>query len=552
MPETRVRTPSGEIITVRHPEGATERQIFAFAKREMGRTLAKAATAKPEEPKSFAEETIGNIPESASRYFGGLAEAVMNPIETAKTIGQLGAGALSLGLGDDFQQRLGISDESEQLATRVGELMVERYGSLDAAKETLKNDPVGVLGDLSTVLGVGGVGIAKTAGMASKTARAAGETTSKIGGKIEPLAAVAAPVGAVARIPGEVAKQVTGVTTGAGAEPISQAFQAGKAGGESAAAFREGLKNANPEQIVDVAKRGVDQIRETRNAQYRQEMARFRKTPSPIDTSLIFQVMAKARRQADFKGESGRGAVNLIGKKQDAALSSVERIIQRWAKSDPVDYHTPSGVDALKKQVGEIVQKVGQDAGFGSPAYRSVKQVYDGIGGALRKHDPMYARIMKDYSEASKLLDEIQKTLSLGEKAMPDTALRKLQSLMRNNVNTAYGARLNLAKTLEEQGGVSLLPTLAGQSLSELAPRGLSRVTAPIGAGVGVATGNIPGIAASLAASSPRLVGETAFRAGQVAGLPGRAIGAIPGSGLITSPILRNIYAQTGLLGQGQ
>ena len=97
-------------------------------------------------------------------------------------------------------RRLGISDESEQLATQVGELMVERYGSLDAAKETLKNDPVGVLGDLSTVLGVGGVGVAKTAGMASQAARKAGETTSRIGGKIEPLAAVAAPVGAVARI----------------------------------------------------------------------------------------------------------------------------------------------------------------------------------------------------------------------------------------------------------------------------------------------------------------------------------------------------------------
>lgn len=548
MPETRVKTPSGKIVTVRHPEGATERQIFAFAKRQSGVTPAAA----PEEPKSFAEETIGNIPESASRYFGGLAEAVMNPIDTAKTIGQLGAGALSLGLGDDFQQRLGISDESEQLATKVGELMVERYGSLEAAKETVKNDPVGVLGDLSTVLGVGGLGVAKTAGMASQAARKAGETTSRIGGKIEPLAAVAAPVGAVARIPGEVAKQVTGVTTGAGTEPISQAFQAGKAGGESAAAFREGLKNASPEQIVDVAKQGVAQIRQTRNAQYRQEMAKFRKTPSPINTDLIFQVMRKARREADFKGESGAGKANLIPKKQNDALSTVERIIRSWAKSDPADYHTPTGVDALKRQVGEVMQSVGQNAGFGSPAYRSVKQVYDGIGAALRQHDPMYARIMKDYSEASRLLDEIQKTLSLGDKAMPDTALRKLQSLMRNNVNTAYGARLNLAKTLEEQGGVSLLPMLAGQSLSELAPRGLARVTAPLGATAGALTGNIPQAVASLAASSPRLVGETAYRAGQVAGLPRRAIGAVPGSGILTSPILRNVYAQAGLLGQGQ
>lgn len=549
MPDTQVRTPSGEVVTVRHPEGASERQIFAFARRQMGGV---PAASKPEEPKSFAEETMGNIPESASRYFGGLAEAVMNPIDTAKTIGQLGAGALSLGLGDDFQQRLGISDESEQLATKVGELMVERYGSLDAAKETVKNDPVGVLGDLSTVLGVGGLGIAKTAGMASKTARAAGEATSRVGGKIEPLAAVAAPVGAVARIPGEVAKQVTGVTTGAGAEPIGQAFLAGKAGGEAATAFREGLKNANPEQIVDVAKQGVAQIRETRNALYRQEMAKFRKTPSPINTDSIFQVMAKARREADFRGESGRGKVNVIGKKQNDSLSTVERIIRSWAKSDPVDYHTPSGVDALKRQVGEVMQSVGQNAGFGSPAYRSVKQVYDGIGTALRQHDPMYSRIMKDYSEASKLLDEIQKTLSLGDRTMPDTALRKLQSLMRNNVNTAYGARLNLAKTLEEQGGVSLLPMLAGQSLSEFSPRGLSRMSPTTDT---VLTGAVlgPGAAvARLGASSPRLVGEAAYRAGQVAGLPGRAIGAVPGSGILTSPLLRNIYAQAGLLGQGQ
>ena len=32
MPESKVRTPSGEIITVRHPEGATQEQIINFAK----------------------------------------------------------------------------------------------------------------------------------------------------------------------------------------------------------------------------------------------------------------------------------------------------------------------------------------------------------------------------------------------------------------------------------------------------------------------------------------------------------------------------------------
>jgi len=32
MPETKVKSPSGEIITVRHPEGATEEQIIEYVK----------------------------------------------------------------------------------------------------------------------------------------------------------------------------------------------------------------------------------------------------------------------------------------------------------------------------------------------------------------------------------------------------------------------------------------------------------------------------------------------------------------------------------------
>ena len=533
---------------------AEDARLLARAlQQRTSKTKVAEAPREPEEPKSFAEETIGNIPESASRYFGGLAEAVMNPIETAKTIGQLGAGALSLGLGDDFQQRLGISDESEQLATQVGELMVERYGSLDAAKETLKNDPVGVLGDLSTVLGVGGVGIAKTAGMASKTARAAGETTSKIGGKIEPLAAVAAPVGAVARIPGEITKQALGVTTGAGDEAISQAFQAGKAGGESASQFRENISGrVDPTDVVDAAKAGVKQIRDNRREAYLTELAKFGKSETPLPIDRMDRVMAEALAANISRGKSGTAPPRIRDPEVQKTLDELNDIVSEYKTLDPLEFHTPIGMDDLKKRIGAFMQRVAKNKGYDSPEYALTKQVYDSIGRELRAHDPIYGRIMKDYAEASDLIRQLETTLSLGGNKLPDTALRKLQSILRNNANTGYGARVKLADQLKEQGGVDVMPALAGQALQQISPRGLSRATAPIGAGVGVATGNIPGLVGALAASSPRLVGEAAFRAGQVAGLPGRAIGAIPGSGLVTSPILRNIYAQTGLLGQGQ
>jgi len=126
---------------------------------------------------------------------------------------------------------------------------------------------------------------------------------------------------------------------------------------------------------------------------------------------------------------------------------------------------------------------------------------------------------MSDYSEASDLIDEATKALSLGEKATADTALRKLQSVMRNNANTNYGARLASVQALEEAGGRPILPQLAGQALSDWTPRGIQRATAPT-AGAGLAlTGNIPAALAFAAMSSPRIVGETMHGAGRLAGL---------------------------------
>jgi hypothetical protein len=131
---------------------------------------------------------------------------------------------------------------------------------------------------------------------------------------------------------------------------------------------------------------------------------------------------------------------------------------------------------------------------------------------------------MKGYQEASDLIREIEKTLSQNRGASVDTKLRKLQSVMRNNVNTNYGKRADLAKLLQEKGATHLLQKLAGQSLSSIEPRGLSRAVAALG---GVATGAaglatlnpavLPPFAGQLALQSPRLLGETAHLGGRVA-----------------------------------
>ena len=119
---------------------------------------------------------------------------------------------------------------------------------------------------------------------------------------------------------------------------------------------------------------------------------------------------------------------------------------------------------------------------------------------------------MKKYHDGLDQISEIKKTFSQNKNAATDTQMRKLQSVMRDNVNTNYGNRMNQMQMLEQQGGQQVMPGLAGQSLSSLAPRGLSSITPVLNAGAAFSN---PALALGLPLQSPRLMGEAAYYAGK-------------------------------------
>ena len=127
---------------------------------------------------------------------------------------------------------------------------------------------------------------------------------------------------------------------------------------------------------------------------------------------------------------------------------------------------------------------------------------------------------MKEYSESADLIKEIEKSLSLGNKASVATGLNKLQSLMRNNVNTNYGYRQELANKLMQEGGNDLMPALAGQALNTWTPRGLVGQGLDAGALLSLAGGltHLPTTAATMATTSPRLMGNVVYGTGKLAG----------------------------------
>lgn len=358
---------------------------------------------------------------------------------------------------------------------------------------------------------------AKAADLALR-AGAAGTTGALAGGMINPedagtAAAISAaiPLAApVARQGATAARKILGTTTGVGDEALSQAFQAGKAGGAQAQAFRSAMRNdANMMSVLDDAMANLDAMRKARTAAYKQNMAGVKESQEIIDMTPIQNAFNKAVESYTFKGQARNPRVA-------QALQNVSDEINAWQGLNPVEYHTPEGLDALKQRIGSIRESLPFED---KSARAAVDNIYASIKKEITTKAPIYSKTMQDYTQASEVLEEVTRSLSLNEKATADTALRKLQSVMRNNANTNYGARLASVRALEEAGGRPILPQLAGQALSDWTPRGIQRATAPT-AGAGLAlTGNIPAALAFGAMSSPRIVGETMYGAGRLTGL---------------------------------
>jgi hypothetical protein len=180
-------------------------------------------------------------------------------------------------------------------------------------------------------------------------------------------------------------------------------------------------------------------------------------------------------------------------------------------------------MDALKQKVGDILEGIPYEQ---KNARSAVGEVYNSIKSTINAQAPTYAKVMKDYSEASDALREIEKTFSLKQGGSIDTAMRKLQSITRDNVNTNYGKRVSLAQQLEQEGGRPFISMLQGEAMSGKSARGL----AGLGEGAAILSGAFvnPAFLAALPFQTPRLVGEGAYLAGQgarVGSAPFRATG---------------------------
>lgn len=496
-------------------QGLSDEQLMALSQ---GQPTAAPVEKKPMDWQTTLATSASNLPSSAMKFGKELYEAVTNPVETVKSIGMVMAGGLKNITPEVVQKFIssiasepGQIDQAVQMANAVGGEYAKKYGSVEGFKQALASDPVSVIGDMSILLTGGGSVAAKVPGIAR-----AGEIAATAGRAIDPLNITTKAITKPLQLAEMLATPALGSSTGAGAESIREAAKAGAAGGTKAEAFLDQLRgNAPISNVVKTAKDAVAELYQNRSDAYLSGMGNATASKQILDFAPIDAAIAKAEKVGTFEGIEIRGNAA-------EALNKIKDKIQEFKNNPSPRTKTIEGFDKLKQAIGDIQQA----QTYGSPARKVADELYNAVKNEIVKQAPEYGKVMADYESASALLKEIQGTLSQNPKANVDTSIRKLQSVLRNNANTNYGRRMELARELEATGvpgAETLFPQLAGQMLSAKLPRGIQGGVLPGLAGSaayysGLNPATIATIGASVAASSPRLVGEAAYYGGKAYG----------------------------------
>lgn len=507
-----------------------------------------------------------NIDKTASENAGliaGIAQRVKNAPESAYNLGMSVISpvtdlAKSVASGEReglYKMVPDILMGNQETIKNADEALKERYGSLAAVNRTSIVDPFGFAADISLPITAGGAALERLPGLVTKYAGMGG---AELGRSLSPFNLAPKSVDLLSYLQdkyknsrfGEGLTKATaetaGFRSGVGGEPLRKGFGAGRSKGRAGKAtvasesYTQGMRypEENIGGTVDLARNALSNFRNQASQKYLDEMAKFGRNPEPLSPDSLRQTMAEMRpANYDAMAKAPHRPADHVAWQQ--MNDTVEHYLGEAAKNP--DLLSPLALDQFKQDLYSIGSKIGgatdRDAArIAGGTYRAVRKM-------LTDHDPVYADIMKPYANAAQEAAELESGFSIGStRTKPinrEAASRKLLSSMRNNVNTNFGQRAAQLERLSEFDPTGrLVPSLAGQSVSSLYPKGIRGALEAAGAtlygGSHAMAGNPlalldPTVLGVIAGASPRVAGEAAYGLGRVVGATERVGGKLAG-----------------------
>lgn len=377
---------------------------------------------------------FGNVVKSGANLVKNTVEAaanVFNPDTKKNTVANLGR--VALGTAEKLVPgRQGAEDQADAL----GRMLKERYGSLDAIKETAYTDPVGFLLDASTVLGGGGalLKVAGKAGSVSALSRA-GEVASAAGRAIDPINAVGKAVSKVGQVATGTAKFGAAQVTGLSPETITQIVTNP---GKFSEAERVGL---NRYSLASKVKDGIDTRLETLR-----------------DTGKVYEgirgssgsVVVPVDTVKTVLGKYGIGLKN--GKLTTTAesvplstgdISAIEGFVNQYGRDTQL---SANGFLNAREALSQLAKYDATKTDVSQRIARDLRSTYDDLG---KKQLQGLSELDAKYAPERQFLGQIKKDYLNPNGSLKDGALNKIANL------TGKGKDQTLARLEDVVPGIS-------------------------------------------------------------------------------------------------
>jgi hypothetical protein len=452
---------------------------------------------------------MGDVLSSAAEHFVPSAKAFghalitpfTQPKETVEALGQLGTGLYSKAQGAlGYKQDAAIKAKDEAAVNQMGQLLKERYGTLEAAKRTFAEDPVGFFADVSLPFTGGGSLAARAPGIIGKV----GEAATTVGRAIDPLSVAAQ----VPKVAGQAVMSAANVPlslqSGVALKSLQQAREAGATANP---AFWRSAASGDPSEVISAVSNGIRQAAAERSAEYLAGMNKADRTRM-LDYGKVDAALQEAR---DIAYPGG-------GKPFDPSSSKVQTyekikgLIDAW-KNDPQRPPTMENFDLLKREI--------RDSGWGSTMPRTQeRKIIDTLANAAKDTipDAVYRDTMEAYAKRTQDLNDLTKGLTV-RGGSTSSQIRKILKEQKD------GGKLieSLAKYDPD------LPyKIAGLDVHEYLPKGLlGRLVGSV-SGLGVAHFLGPQGLVAYATASPRVGGMINYGVGRATGLPARIVEQYP------------------------
>lgn len=291
--------------------------------------------------------------------------------------------------------------------------------------------------------------------------------------------------GKLLREGGKIGAEALGKTTGAGQFSIKEVFEnpnvikfAREAGADSENLLRE---------TANQAKSALLSMRLQRSKAYQSRLSKL-KMETPL-RSVLSDAKTKVKQLKD--------SIDTIVEGENVVNRAIKDV-RGWKDTSAL------GMDKLKQRLGSYSEQL--TAQGKGKAKHVVDELKITVKKGLEKNVKGYNEMTAAYQEATTLIDDITRSLSLGKKNQVETAVRKFAQSIRRDDDT----RREFLQVLSEQQGNDLLAQIAGAMLGRATPRGLSGLVVSGGAGITALASPqaVISLLPVVLATSPRLMGE--------------------------------------------